>query len=129
MPYQMDVWTDGACRGNGQLGAVAGAAAWFSRPIKGSKGWGASFWRFQFLQIRLRILKPWLKSSQQLTGAELPGAILALELATERCAELDNDPFFILKIHTDSEYTIDCLRDWVQVWKDSGWWTVRGQQL
>ncbi|KAF7349180.1 Ribonuclease H1 [Mycena sanguinolenta] len=98
MPYQMDVWTDGACRGNGQPGAVAGAGAWFSKPVDGSRGWWRALPRYP------------IPTNQR---AELTGVVLALELATKRRAQLDNDPFFILAIHTDSQYAIDCLSNWV----------------
>ncbi|KAJ7241010.1 ribonuclease H-like domain-containing protein [Mycena haematopus] len=85
MPYQIDVWTDGACRGNGQPGAVGGAGAWFSKPLNGSKRWSRALPQYP------------IPTNQR---AELAGVILALELATERRAQLDNDPFFILTIHT-----------------------------
>ena len=66
-------------------------------------------------------------TSQLSTGAELTGIILALELAIERRNALDNDPFFILTIHTDSKYAIGCLRDWIDKWLNNGWCNTRGR--
>ncbi|KAJ7853754.1 ribonuclease H-like domain-containing protein [Mycena leptocephala] len=114
MPYQIDVWTDGACRGNGQPGSIGGAAALFSRPLNGSRGW-----------IRALPQDP-TPTNQR---AELTGIILALELAIERRNALDNDPFFILTIHTDSKYAIGCLRDWLDKWINNGWCNTRGFEV
>ncbi|KAJ7800298.1 ribonuclease H-like domain-containing protein [Mycena olivaceomarginata] len=111
MPYQIDVWTDGACRGNGEPGAVAGAGAWFSRPMQGSTGWSRP------------LPQDPVPTNQR---AELAGVVLALELAVQRREQLDFDPFFILTIHTDSRYAIGCLCDWIEKWKYNGWCNARG---
>ncbi|KAF7350542.1 Ribonuclease H1 [Mycena venus] len=114
MPYEIEVWTDGTCRGNGEPGSVARASAWFSRPLNGSKGWS-------------RPLPQYPTPTNQ--RAELAGIVLALELATERRARLVHDPFFILTIHTDSKYAIGCLRDWIDKWRNNGWYNNRGLEV
>ncbi|KAJ6571846.1 ribonuclease H1 [Mycena capillaripes] len=114
MPYEIQVWTDGACRGNGKPGSVAGAGVWFSRPLNGSKRW-------------LGALSQNPTPTNQ--RAELAGVIMALELATERRAQLDNDPFFILTIHTDSRYAIGCLTEWLARWINNGWINARGLEV
>ncbi|KAF8189959.1 putative ribonuclease H1 [Mycena galopus ATCC 62051] len=113
MPYKIDVRTDGACRGNGTYGAVAGAAAWFDKPLNGSRGW------------RRALPEDPTPTNQR---AELAGVILALEMATERRRQLDNDPFFILTIRTDSRYAIGCLQQWLEKWRSNGWLNARGKQ-
>ncbi|KAJ6590482.1 ribonuclease H-like domain-containing protein [Mycena vulgaris] len=115
MPYHLDVWTDGACRGNGQLGSIGGAGAWFSRPLPdGSTGW-------------LRQLPMHPPPTNQ--RAELVAIILALELARDRREALRDDPYFILTIHTDSKYSIGCLRDWLNKWINNGWINARGAEV
>ncbi|KAJ7039903.1 ribonuclease H-like domain-containing protein [Mycena alexandri] len=114
MPYQLDVRTDGACRGNGQPGSIGGAGVWFSKPLNGSKGW-------------TRHLPQYPAPTNQ--RAELTGVIFALELAIERRAALETDPFFILTVHTDSKYVIGCLRDWIGKWMANGWRNARGFEV
>ncbi|KAF7349181.1 Ribonuclease H1 [Mycena sanguinolenta] len=114
MPYEMNAWTDGVCRGNGRPGAVGGAAAWFNRPVRGSKSW----WR--------KLPEYPIPTNQR---AELTGVIMALELATERRAQLYNDPYFILTIHTDSEYVKGCFCTWIHKWKNNGWLNARGVEV
>ncbi|KAJ6499570.1 ribonuclease H-like domain-containing protein [Mycena vitilis] len=114
MPYEMDVWTDGACRGNGQPGSIAGAGVWFNKPLNGSNGW-------------LRPLPLYPTPTNQ--RAELAGVIMALEMAIERRNQLDSNPFFVLTIHTDSKYAIGCLRDWIANWINNGWRNARGLEV
>ncbi|KAJ6486777.1 ribonuclease H-like domain-containing protein [Mycena sanguinolenta] len=111
MPYEMSLWTDGACRGNGQPGAVGGAGVWFKR---GSKGWGRKLPEYP------------IPTNQR---AELAGVILALEVATGRRAQLYNDPYFILTIHTDSAYIKGCFCTWIHKWKNNGWLNARGIEV
>ncbi|KAJ7136113.1 ribonuclease H1 [Mycena epipterygia] len=114
MPYHLDVWTDGACRGNGQPGAVGGAAVRFNNPINGSRAW-------------MRSLPTYPPPTNQ--RAELTAIIMALEIARYRRDALRDDPYFILTIHTDSKYAIGCLRDWIGKWVNNGWLNTRGFEV
>ncbi|KAJ7054354.1 putative ribonuclease H1 [Mycena amicta] len=113
MPYQMDVWADGACRSNGRSGAVGGAGVYFSKPVNG----------IPWSQARA------LTSCLPLLGAELTALILALELAIGRRNQLQNNPFFMLNIFTDSQYAIDCLTKWIGTWEQNGWRTSTGEPV
>ncbi|KAJ7442491.1 ribonuclease H-like domain-containing protein [Mycena galericulata] len=114
MVYRLDVWADGACRGNGQPGSIAGAGVWFSRPLNGSRGWSRPLPRFP------------TPTNQR---AELSAIIMALEMARDRRAELRDDPFFILTIHADSKYAIGCLSEWLDKWLNNGWRNARGFEV
>ncbi|KAJ7637064.1 ribonuclease H-like domain-containing protein [Roridomyces roridus] len=111
MPYKLDVWADGACRRNGQPGAIGGAGIWFGRPVNGSRGW-----------IRALPLHP-IPTNQR---AELTAIIFALEMARDRRDELNDRPYFMLTVYTDSKYAHGCMCEWLDQWRDNGWVNSRG---
>ncbi|KAF8171552.1 ribonuclease H1 [Mycena galopus ATCC 62051] len=110
MLYNLDVWTDGACRGNGQSWAIGGAGAWFSKPVNGARGW-------------LRQLSLYPTPTNQ--KAELTGLIVALETASQL-----RDPMFVrLTVHTDSTYVIRCMTHWLDEWRVNGWVNAYGYSV
>ncbi|KAH9896749.1 ribonuclease H-like domain-containing protein [Cubamyces lactineus] len=93
------VYSDGACRGNGQPGSVAGVGVW----------WGPDH--------------PWnicerCPGGQTNNRAELIAIIRVLETAPMDQREL------IIK--TDSHYSISCLETWLDNWKRNGWKKANG---
>ncbi|KAJ7871365.1 ribonuclease H-like domain-containing protein [Mycena leptocephala] len=66
-------------------------------------------------------------------GAELTAIILALEAAHEKqtnvCSSSGQPPSFIVTVHTDSLYAVNCLTDWIEAWLQNGWRTVEGQPV
>jgi len=86
------VWTDGACRCNGQVGAVAGIGVFFSPGDP-------------------RNLSEPLASQPTNQRAEITAAIRALHLAK-------NGP---VQIRTDSKYLVSAMTQWIIRWKHSGW--------
>ena len=91
---QVDIFTDGACKGN-----------------PGPGGWGAL----------LRIARDGAHIEKELSGAErdttnnrmeLTGAIRALAALSRPCA---------VTLHTDSRYVIDGITKWVHGWQKNGW--------
>ncbi|KAI9067780.1 ribonuclease H-like protein [Trametes sanguinea] len=93
------VYTDGACRGNGQDGSIAGVGVW----------WGHD---------DSRNICERCPGNQTNNRAELIQAIIrALETAP-----MDRP----LIIKSDSQYSINCLTIWLQSWKDRGWKTAKG---
>ncbi|XP_033106420.1 ribonuclease H1-like [Anneissia japonica] len=93
------VYTDGCCTSNGRSGARAGIGVY----------WGPDH--------------PW-NVSEKLHGhqtnqrAELKAAVRAIEVAKENDL---ND----IELKTDSIYTIKCVTDWIDKWKENGWKTSK----
>ncbi|KAJ7039901.1 ribonuclease H1 [Mycena alexandri] len=116
MTFNLDVWTDGACRRNGHDGAVGGAGVWFPRFPPG---------------CRSEPLPPSPKPTNQ--RAELTAIILALEEALRKqnitCATNPRPPFFVLNVNTDSQYAVSCLTEWIFNWMHNGWLTTNYQPV
>ncbi|XP_033123663.1 ribonuclease H1-like isoform X2 [Anneissia japonica] len=93
------VYTDGCCTSNGRSGAQAGIGVY----------WGPDH--------------PW-NVSEKLHGhqtnqrAQLKAAVRAIEVAKENDL---ND----IELKTDSMYTIKCVTDWIDKWKENGWKTSK----
>src|SRR5437667_2709845 len=103
MPYYYVCYIDGACRGNGQLGAYGGAGLYIpQRDIHA-----------------YRSLHTHEKPTNQ--RAELTALIMALDAAIKRRGQLHSSPYFVLQINTDSKYVIGCLGDWLEKWEENGW--------
>ncbi|KAJ7217036.1 hypothetical protein GGX14DRAFT_601812 [Mycena pura] len=113
---RIDVWTDGACRGNGQPGAVGAAGVCFREPL-------AVDGKRHFIR---QLPRNPLPTSQR---AELTGIIVALELVRDWRNGLEHRPHIVLAVHTDSKYAIGCLRDWIDKWKTNGWQNTRGVEV
>lgn len=95
------VWTDGAARGNGRVGAEAGVGVF----------WGVD---------NENNVSEALEGAQTNQRAELTGILRALEIAPEDGA---------LEIITDSSYSINCCTTWVISWEKNGWKTSTGQEV
>lgn len=100
---RMNVYTDGACTFNGRRGARAGIGVHWSGDSS-------------------RDISERLPGKQTNQRAELTAAIRAIEDAEERGISR-------VRLHTDSKYTINCVTDWIDRWKDNGWKTANGTDV
>lgn len=96
------VYSDGACKGNGQVGSVAGVGVWW--------GWNDS-----------RNIAERCPGDQTNNRAELIAIVRALETAP-----LSQRP---LMIKTDSKYSIQCFESWFPKWSANGFRTANGQSV
>lgn len=105
---------DGGCRGNGNPGSIAAAAAVFK--LK----WG-----------RQKIFVQDLPSEPRPTNqrAELTAIILALQRAIERYNGLRTNPRFKLTIYSDSQYSVNCMTKWLPKWLANGWMNAKGKEV
>eukprot|EP00467_Chlorarachnion_reptans_P003168 CAMPEP_0114501132 /NCGR_PEP_ID=MMETSP0109-20121206/8335_1 /TAXON_ID=29199 /ORGANISM="Chlorarachnion reptans, Strain CCCM449" /LENGTH=287 /DNA_ID=CAMNT_0001678841 /DNA_START=27 /DNA_END=891 /DNA_ORIENTATION=+ len=105
----MNVYTDGACEGNGRKEALAGYGVWFGEdgpdPIS-------------------EALEGPLQTNQraELTAVvKALGAIVELSVAAEEAGEEDLKP---VVIWSDSAYTVKGSKSWVPNWKRNNWQTA-----
>ncbi|KAJ7442492.1 ribonuclease H-like domain-containing protein [Mycena galericulata] len=103
MPFNLEAWADGACRRNGRPDAVGGAGVWFPRFREGCQS-----------EPLPRFPQP---TNQR---AELTAIILALKGALQKqsdvCSNNAYPPFFSITVHTDSEYSVNCMNEWIERW-------------
>ncbi|KAK6639700.1 hypothetical protein RUM43_007975 [Polyplax serrata] len=97
------VYTDGACHSNGKKGAKAGIGIWFGDCHP------------------LNIAEP-VDGSATNNSAEIQAARVAIELAVKAGVKK-------LKIHTDSEFLINCVTKWIHRWKKNNWTLVDGGKV
>jgi len=97
------VYTDGSCLANGAPHAAAGIGV---------------FWGFGDPRNKAERLPGTLQTNQR---AELTAAIRALEMAVGIQKPLE--------IRTDSNYTIQCVTSWIQIWQRNNWKTVNGKSV
>ncbi|KAI0994444.1 hypothetical protein K3495_g13738 [Podosphaera aphanis] len=114
MVYQMHIYIDGACRGNGRPGSVAAAAAVFKMPHGRQTTYSC-------------VLPPLPTPTNQ--RAELTSAIIALEEALERYEHLRMSPWLNVKIFCDSKYVVGCMSEWVAKWCQNGWINAAGRTV
>ncbi|KAG5361836.1 Ribonuclease H1 [Yarrowia sp. C11] len=100
-----EVYTDGACSGNGQRNAIA--------------GYGVFFGANNPLNI-CRRLEGSLQTNQR---AELA----AIKAAYQKIDSLNNGNYYA--IYTDSRYALDCVLLWSYNWERYGWTNSRGQPV
>ena len=112
MVLVMEFFVDGACRGNGQPGAI-GAAAAVRRYRDGS------------VANRTRRLTTYNYNATN-QRAEILAIILALEWAMDIYEDLDNSPSIDVTIHSDSKYAVNCMNQWLTKWSNNGWTTSAG---
>ncbi|XP_033184330.2 ribonuclease H1 [Bombus vancouverensis nearcticus] len=93
----VNVYTDGACTGNGRKNAKAGIGVWFgdSHPLNVSEA---------------------VVGRATNNNAEIQAVTVAAKQA--RKAGIKN-----LKINTDSQFLINCIKYWIHSWKNKGWVT------
>lgn len=96
------VYSDGACKGNGQFGSVAGVGVWW--------GWNDP-----------RNIAERCPGDQTNNRAELIAIVRALETAP-----FSQRP---LMIKTDSKYSIQCFESWFPKWSANGFRTANGQSV
>jgi len=99
-----EVFTDGACSNNGQAGARAGVGVW----------WGEG----HPLNVSQRVAG----EKQTNNTAEIQAASLAISQAIGAGVEK-------LRVHTDSQFLINCVTKWMVKWKQTGWRTGSGQEV
>jgi ribonuclease HI len=114
MPYNMNIYVDGACRGNGQPGATGAAAAVF-QPKYGKHTWFT------------RVLPHYPTPTNQ--RAEIMAIILALEEALNKYDELDGYPRLYTRIYSDSKYAVGCMTEWIYKWIQNDWTNSAGNEV
>lgn len=95
-------YSDGACKGNGQVGSVAGVGVWW--------GWNDP-----------RNIAERCPGDQTNNRAELIAIVRTLETAP-----FSQRP---LMIKTDSMYSIQCFESWLPKWSANGFRTANGQSV
>lgn len=96
------VYSDGACKGNGQVVSVAGVGVWW--------GWNDP-----------RNIAERCPGDQTNNRAELIAIVRALETTP-----FSQRP---LMIKTDSKYSIQCVESWLPKWSTNGFRTANGQSV
>jgi len=99
-----EVYTDGACPNNGKGGARAGVGVW----------WGPDH--------PLNYSRRATGEKQTNNVAEIQAGIVAIRQAVAAGRTK-------LIIHTDSQFLISCVTQWLQGWKRKGWVTASGQPV
>lgn len=115
MPYRMDIYVDGGCRGNGYPGAIGAAAAVHAKKYGGTKAW----------TVNLPRHPP--PTNQR---AEIRAIQLALEVALKKRSGLEN-PAVDMDVHifSDSKYAVNCMTTWIYKWANNGWLNQQGNQV
>ncbi|KAI0971594.1 ribonuclease H-like domain-containing protein [Xylaria arbuscula] len=116
MPYVMEFYVDGGCRGNGTQWAIGAAACVLRTRSR------LSFHRSQELET-------YYNEPATNQRAEITAIIMALEWALERYDELDSYPRLVVRIHSDSRYAIGCMADWIYKWTRNGWINAAGYEV
>jgi ribonuclease HI len=114
MGYNMEIYVDGGCRGNGQPGAIGAAAA----VSKGKFGGETAY---------TSVLPRYPTPTNQ--RAEITAIILALKVALNKYDELDTNPRLYIKIYSDSKYAIGCMTEWIHKWCRNGWINSAGNEV
>jgi len=100
------IFTDGACSGNGKAYA------------KG--GYGVYFPYNEYPDVS----EPFLIKPITNQRAELYAILTALKMI-----EHDTDKYENIKIYSDSQYSINCLTNWINNWKKNNWMTSNGKPV
>ena len=114
MPYNLVMYVDGGCRGNGYHWAYGACACIVVRRRGPDK-------------VITSRLPEWPQPTNQ--RAELQAIILALEHAVDVRERLDNYPYLQVTIHTDSSYAYGCMTKWYQKWQENGFVNARGYEV
>ncbi|KAK0193143.1 ribonuclease H-like domain-containing protein [Armillaria mellea] len=96
------VYCDGACRGNGKVGAIAGVGVWWSHGD-------------------IRNISERCPGRQSNNRAEL--------IALVRVHEQTMDVTTPLTIKTDSKYSINCMETWFRTWQLNGFMGSKGKPV
>lgn len=114
MVREMVFRVDGACRGNGRPDAIGAAACCL---YKNSSGTGE-------FRVRTGGLPPQPTPTNQ--RAELIAIILALKWAQERHKKRRRNATRNVTIHSDSDYAVKCMTQWIHRWQANGWKNANG---
>ncbi|PLB49699.1 ribonuclease H-like protein [Aspergillus steynii IBT 23096] len=115
MVYQIHIYVDGGCRGNGKPGAVGAAAALFKK-------------RFgRWSRASKRLLPRFPAPTNQ--RAEITAIKLGIEKAMDRIHELHGHPKVRVVIYSDSDYAIKCMTTWIYKWLRNDWTNARGVEV
>jgi len=96
------VYSDGACRGNGKPGSIAGIGVWYGHNDP-------------------RNISERCPGDQTNNRAEL--------IAIIRVLETEPHSNFGILIRTDSSYSLSCVTKWIQNWRAKGWKTADGKPV
>ncbi|KAG1904567.1 ribonuclease H-like domain-containing protein [Suillus fuscotomentosus] len=102
------VYSDGACKGNGQVGSVAGVGVWW--------GWNDP------RNIAERCPGDQTNNRAELIASHIQHAIVR----TLETAPFSQRP---IMIKTDSMYSIQCFGSWLPKWSANGFRTANGQSV
>uniref|UniRef100_A0A2H8TCJ3 Ribonuclease H1 n=1 Tax=Melanaphis sacchari TaxID=742174 RepID=A0A2H8TCJ3_9HEMI len=97
------VYTDGACSNNGYKGASAGAGVWFGKSHP----------------LNLAIKVPGIQTNN---NAEIFSTIKAIE-------RVNSTGLTRISIHTDSDFVIKSVNEWMPRWQANGWKTSAGAEV
>ncbi|XP_046751821.1 ribonuclease H [Diprion similis] len=101
----VNVYTDGACSGNGTAKAVAGIGVWFGD------------------EHPLNVSQPVADGCRATNNlAEIQAVTVAAKQAAKAGVKK-------LKINTDSQFLISCITQWMPKWKRNGWRKNNGQNV
>ncbi|KAF3122670.1 hypothetical protein TWF569_010252 [Orbilia oligospora] len=115
MVYIMEFKVDGACRGNGQPGSTAVAAAClFNR--SGS-----------YIPRVKRLAGDKIVPTNQ--RAEILAIIVALKWALVRYSELSGRPYIDVRIRSDSKYAVNSMTTYTSNWIGNGWYNAAGRPV
>jgi ribonuclease HI len=103
---RLQIYSDGACTANGRRGAQA---AFGVAVFKNGK---------EVLAFSDILARSELHTNQR---AELRGLLKAMEIASVSEEGAD--------IHTDSQYSLDCLQEWAPRWVAKGWRKADGESV
>ena len=117
MVYSMEIYIDGSCRNIGTPRAIGSAAAIFTNKDERSDKWTRD------LRRGPRYPPP---TNQR---AELTSVILAIELALIRFQKQETSPYLDVKIHSNSEYAMDCMTHGIHEWNGNGWINDAGDEV
>ena len=106
MVYIMKIHVDGGCRGNGQPGSIAAAAAMKTK-----------YGTYYYNQTKALPSYPWPTNQR----AEIAAIILCLEQALERYGQVRSTPRLKATIYSDSIYAVNCMNKWVYKWANNRW--------
>ncbi|KAG8257360.1 Ribonuclease H1 [Homalodisca vitripennis] len=141
------VYTDGACSNNGRTGAKAGVGVWFNHNhplvraltlgfkeyvnwlcVSQSTSTDPRCQRVRELVVDFTEYEHWFNVAGPVEGtptnnnAEIQAATRAIQQA--RLAGVRR-----LNIHTDSQFMISCITEWIKKWKRNNWMTTNGGQV
>ncbi|KAF3090827.1 hypothetical protein TWF102_009029 [Orbilia oligospora] len=115
MVYIMEFKVDGACRGNGQPGSTAVAAACLFKQN------GSHISKVKYLADNDIV-----PTSQR---AEILAIIVALEWALDKYPKLSRRPRIDVMIKSDSRYAVNSMTTHISRWIDNGWYNAAGRPV